>query len=196
MGVDGVVPIANASPSVLDAYMMSLFGLYVNAQTDNAAYESGSHPNFTMSPYQLENAVAQVAAEAIWMAGQFGAEGGGFSRSTGETSVMQYMLHWRLNINLAPSIVATLASLIAFILAIEVTGRTGTPRPGGSHTVKSASPLELLWLAAHMPGLTAGFKDVEKPTMNNLREAGMFNVCLKSNDAKVDDDLNKGLGVH
>ncbi|KAH7904351.1 hypothetical protein BJ138DRAFT_931006 [Hygrophoropsis aurantiaca] len=175
----------STSPSVLDAYMMSLFGLDVKAQAEYATQESSSNPNFTMRRYQLENAVAQIAAEAIWMAGQVGEEGGGFSRSTGETSVMQYILQWRLNINLVPLIIATLASFVAFVLAIEVTGRTGAHKPDESHTVKSASPLELLWLAAHMPGLTAGFRDVEKPTTNNLREAGMFDVCLTDNDDAV-----------
>ncbi|KAH7903079.1 hypothetical protein BJ138DRAFT_1120757, partial [Hygrophoropsis aurantiaca] len=78
-----------------------------------------------------------------------------------------------------------------------MTGRIGTHKPDGSHTVKSASPLELLWLAAHMPGLTTGFKDIEKPTMNNLREAGMFDVCLIGSDVKIlsDDDLNKDLAA-
>ncbi|KAH7903579.1 hypothetical protein BJ138DRAFT_117894 [Hygrophoropsis aurantiaca] len=175
---------------------MSLFGLDVNSQVDTAQFESSSNPDFTMSRYQLENAVARIAAEAIWMAGQLGEEGGGFSRVTGETSVMQYALQWRLNINLVPLIIATLASFIAFSLAIEVTGRTSAHKPNESHTVKSASPLELLWLAAHMPGLTAGFKDIEKPTMNNLREAGMFDVCLTGNDVKVlDDDHNEDLGA-
>ncbi|KAH7904204.1 hypothetical protein BJ138DRAFT_1119628 [Hygrophoropsis aurantiaca] len=188
--------IINSSPSVLDAYMMSLFGLNATADVNKSQYESSSNPNFTLGQYQLESAVAQIVAEAIWMAGQLGQEGGGFSRSTGETGVTQYLLQWRLNINLAPLIVATLASFIAFLLAIEMTGRIGTHKPDGSHTVKSASPLELLWLAAHMPGLTTGFKDIEKPTMNNLREAGMFDVCLIGSDVKIlsDDDLNKDLG--
>ncbi|KAH7904315.1 hypothetical protein BJ138DRAFT_1131009 [Hygrophoropsis aurantiaca] len=186
-----LTPILNASPSVLDAYMMSLFGLNADDQVENSHSESSSNPSFIMSRYQLENAVAQIAAEAIWMASQFGEGNGGFSRSIGETNVMQYTLQWQLNINLAPLITATLASFIAFVSAIEVTGRTDTHKPGGSHTVKSASPLELLWLAAHMPGLTTGFKDVEKPTMNNLREAGMFDVCLAGNDIKADDDFNK-----
>ncbi|KAH7903530.1 hypothetical protein BJ138DRAFT_1131324 [Hygrophoropsis aurantiaca] len=186
----------NSSPSILDAYLMSLLGLNATADAIDAWKESSSNPNVTLSPYQLENAVAKIAAEAIWMAGQLGGRDGGFSRSTSETSVMQYILQWRLNLNLAPLIVATLASFIAFILAIEMTGRIGTHKPDGSHTVKSASPLELLWLAAHMPGLTTGFKDIEKPTMNNLREAGMFDVCLIGSDVKIlsDDDLNKDLG--
>ncbi|KAH7905605.1 hypothetical protein BJ138DRAFT_1105846 [Hygrophoropsis aurantiaca] len=177
-------PTPSNVPSVLDVYAMSLFGLNANEQAYNAGLESSSNPSFTMSRYQLENAVAQISAEAVWMAGQVGDGDGGFSRSVGETSVMQYVLQWRLNINLVPTMIATLASFIAFILAIEVTGRgrTGTPKLDESHTVKSASPLELLWLAARMPGLTVGFKDVEEPTMNNLREAGMFDVCLTDND--------------
>ncbi|KAH7903448.1 hypothetical protein BJ138DRAFT_1107665 [Hygrophoropsis aurantiaca] len=156
-------------PMLLHRYWMRL---NVDNQIGNALTESSSNPDVTMSQYQMENVVAQIAAEAIWMAGQVGGGGGGFSRLVGETSIMQYTLQWRLNINLAPVMTGR--------------GRTGTHKPDGLHTVKSASPLELLWLAAHMPGLTAGFKDVERPTINNLREAGMFDVCMTDNDDATD----------
>ncbi|KAH7920745.1 hypothetical protein BV22DRAFT_1132840 [Leucogyrophana mollusca] len=193
-GAADLVSLANPGPSpsgslsVLDVYMMSLLGLNASAiVTGQTSYNSPStNPTFTLSPYQLESAIALMTAEAIWMAGQLGEGGGGFASSTGQTNVTQYTLQWRLNINLVPLIFATVASLASIILAVIMTGAPRARKTRTAPAIKSAGVLELLWLAVHLPDLREGLEAVEEPTVDNLRAAGMFDVCLADGIKAVD----------
>ena len=47
--------------------------------------------------------------------------------------------------------------------------------------------LETLWLEAHSEVLHERMLQVEDPTMNNLRVAGMFEVCLADDVREVVD---------
>lgn len=69
------------------------------------------------------------------------------------------------------------ASLILLIMVIWLTGiPSRTIRPRASIT--GTSVLETLWIAAHSQTLHEHMVEVEDPSVENLRKAGMFQVCL------------------
>ncbi|KIJ58816.1 hypothetical protein HYDPIDRAFT_33779 [Hydnomerulius pinastri MD-312] len=146
------------TPTGMDIYISSLLGINL---TDNLALsysQSSEGPRFTLSQNQLENAVSQMAAELIWLAGSANTGGGGFERTTGESSVTQQVLEWRLNINTTPICFASLASLIILVLGINI--------------------LQIIWLGSQTLALHGQLHSVQIPALDGLRAAGMFDVCL------------------
>ncbi|KAH7925015.1 hypothetical protein BV22DRAFT_1195502 [Leucogyrophana mollusca] len=199
------------SPTVLDVYFMESLGFNETVWSADTADTSGPIQNEATNVYadliplvsvgtveEFENSLSNMFALFIWIAGQFGGGdvGQGFQRSDGETTAVQPVLEWRLNINPIPVSsplskfstlifflgdlklsVAMAASLIALGLAAQMIRRTGH----GLHQdpkVQSFGVLELIWLAARVPALKEGMETVEDPTTENLRIAGMFDVCF------------------
>jgi uncharacterized protein YjeT (DUF2065 family) len=69
------------------------------------------------------------------------------------------------------------ASLVLFVLAFFFVGmppRRAYPRP----SINGVSVLETLWVAAHSRTIREHMTDVEEPSLDNLRKAGMFMIRL------------------
>ncbi|KAH7919916.1 hypothetical protein BV22DRAFT_838858 [Leucogyrophana mollusca] len=97
----------------------------------------------------------------------------------------------RLNINWIPLTFALSASIILFALAIQMT-HMGSKSPHKDNTIQNTGVLELVWLASRLPELRDGIGKVERPSVDNLRAAGTFDVLLAAVDegdlmAKDDD---------
>ncbi|KAH7925013.1 hypothetical protein BV22DRAFT_1065752 [Leucogyrophana mollusca] len=167
------------TPSELDVIMMQ--SLSFN-ETVYSANHGGDVPNVNPEPIPLvsigdagdfEDALTSVLASSIWAAGQLGVGGGGgFPRSLGEAVMSQQVLEWRLHLS-----VALAASLIGLVLVVQMIGLAGR-RSQQEPVVKSAGVLEFIWLAVRMPTLKQGMEGLEDPTAENLRPAGMFDVCF------------------
>ena len=69
------------------------------------------------------------------------------------------------------------ASLLLFILAFFLVGMP--PRPACARpSINGVSVLETLWVAVHSRAIREHMADIEKPSLDNLRKAGMFMICL------------------
>ena len=69
------------------------------------------------------------------------------------------------------------ASLVLFMLAFFFIGMP--PRHAYAHpSISGVSTLETLWVAAHSQTIHEHMADVEVPSLDNLRKAGMFMICL------------------
>ncbi|KAH7904516.1 hypothetical protein BJ138DRAFT_1237178, partial [Hygrophoropsis aurantiaca] len=183
--------------STLVRYLMQLLGM--NSSQINAAensippqYSSNITPTFTLSMDQMENAVSEVLAQAIWTAGLLGEVGGGFNCSSGSAEITKMVLEMRLNVSREKLSFALSSSVILFAITIRLTciGIEGSPK---NNTVENMGVLELIWLASRSPELRFGVSDVERPSVDNLRAAGMFEVCLASMDG---GDLEDKTGEH
>ncbi|KAF9219704.1 hypothetical protein BS17DRAFT_769774 [Gyrodon lividus] len=131
-------------------------------------------------PYQLEQAITQVAAEIMWLAGQAGESRGGFQRTSGESQVTQLVTQWRLNVNTIPVLFASTASVVLFVVGFFLVGRP----PRRSTSVSGVSVLETLWIAAHSQALYERMVDIDDPSLDNLRTAGMFGICIADVNAE------------
>ncbi|KAF8126278.1 hypothetical protein EV363DRAFT_1224592 [Boletus edulis] len=113
----------------------------------------------------------------IWIGGQLGPSQGGFERTVGESQVMQVVTMWRLNINKVPVILASVASLVLFIMVIWLT-EVPSRIPHPSASITGISVLEILWVVSHSQTLHEHMIEIEDPSLDNLRQAGMFQISL------------------
>ena len=51
----------------LRSYMMSLLGLDLSSANASSSSQSSANPSVALSPWQLENAIAQTAARFLWL---------------------------------------------------------------------------------------------------------------------------------
>ncbi|KAF8557204.1 hypothetical protein OG21DRAFT_379431 [Imleria badia] len=96
---------------------------------------------------------------------------------TGRSPVTQVVTEWRLNINAVPVAFASGASLSLFILAFFFVGmppKAACP----SQSINGLSVLETLWVAVQSQTIHEHMTDMEKPSLDNLRKAGMFMIQL------------------
>jgi len=168
---------------------MSLVGLNLTAQWSQ--YSSNWLPpisNATLTPDKLESAVAQAAAQLIWIAGQIGSSNGGFDIGNGTADAIQEIIALRLNVNFLPLMFAASASVIMLGLALYMT------RADASHDTQTVIPntgaLQLLWLGRHSVPIHDFLEGVEDPTDVNLRRAGMVDVCFAKPTSDEEDQLS------
>lgn len=166
-----------SEPSIADEYIMSSVGL--NLAAESFAQESGGYPlsNFTLSPDKLETVVAQVTAQLIWTAGRIGTSNGGFDYGSGTAYVDEQIISLRLNINLLPLLFAISASVIMTTLALYMTRAFDTSSDIQA-IIPNTGALQLLWMGHHSAPVNDVLDDVEHPTEDNLRRAGMIDVCF------------------
>ncbi|KAG1786331.1 uncharacterized protein HD556DRAFT_1537271 [Suillus plorans] len=163
--------------SVADEYIMSLVGL--NLTEEYTQFRDGAYPisNFTLSPDELEFAVARAAAQLIWLAGQMGTANGGIDPGNGTAYVNEEFIALRLNINLLPLAFAASASVIMLGLALHMT-RAFHASHDSQAAISNIGVLQLLWLGHRSASINEVLEDVQHPTEANLRRAGMIDVCL------------------
>ncbi|KAF8123885.1 hypothetical protein EV363DRAFT_1545912, partial [Boletus edulis] len=132
---------------------------------------------YTLPPNQLEQSFEQLVAAMIWIAGELGPSQGGFMQTQGQSPVTQVITEWRLNINTIPVVFASGASLVLLILAFLLAGIPAKyAHPHSS--INGVSMLETLWIAAHSRTIREHMADIEEPSLDNLRKAGMFTIRL------------------
>ncbi|KIJ64324.1 hypothetical protein HYDPIDRAFT_28768 [Hydnomerulius pinastri MD-312] len=171
-------PTSGVAPSLIDKYgLFSAETTFINScKLYYDTYDSNTTSAPSLSRSRMEAAVAQVAAEIIWMGVQYGPSAGGFPSVTLEGQYQQQELKWRLNINLLPLLFATIGSLIMLALSLILTGAFSEQRH--RPLTSSASVLEAFWLGARSRSLCDPFESVMRPTDKELRSAGMFDVHL------------------
>lgn len=186
---------ANSEPSIADEYIMSLLGL--NLAAESLAQESGGYPlsNFTLSPDKLETVVAQVTAQLIWTAGRIGTSNGGFDYGSGTAYVDEQIISLRLNINRLPLLFAISASVIMTTLALYMT-RAFDASSDIQAIIPNTGALQLLWMGHHSAPVNEVLDDVEHPTEDNLRRAGMIDVCFAktTSDGTETEELRGSTG--
>ncbi|KAF8123873.1 hypothetical protein EV363DRAFT_1178868, partial [Boletus edulis] len=131
----------------------------------------------TLPPNQLEQTLEQLVAAMIWIAGELGPSQGGFMQTQGQSPVTQVITEWRLNINTIPVVFASGASLVLLILAFLLVGIPAKDAHPCS-SINGVSVLETLWIAAHSRTIREHMADIEEPSLDNLRKAGMFTIRL------------------
>ncbi|KAF8552335.1 hypothetical protein OG21DRAFT_151999 [Imleria badia] len=168
----------------LDVYIMEEVG--INATNSALTTASGTPPAVTLDRYQFENAVSQIAAQLIWLAGHMNA---GFQPAYGTSEVTDTIVQLQLNINIIPLSFATGASVALFLLLFYLVGVT-SPR---SVAVSSLGVLETLWLESHSQRIHERMVEVDDPSLDNLRRVGMFKVCLADElGARKESDEQEG----
>ncbi|KAG1836969.1 hypothetical protein DFJ58DRAFT_864015, partial [Suillus subalutaceus] len=167
-----------SEPSIVDESIMTLVGLNLEAQYIQSSTNWDQVPvsNFTLSQDKLEAAIAQTVAQVTWMAGRMN---GGIQPGEGMTLAYEEVTALRLNITLLPLLFATSASVIMLGLALYTTRAFHASR-NTQAPISNAGALQLLWLGYHSASVHKALQDVEHPTEDNLRRAGMLDVCFAS----------------
>ncbi|KIK33838.1 hypothetical protein CY34DRAFT_110514 [Suillus luteus UH-Slu-Lm8-n1] len=162
-------------------YIMSLIGLSLQYQYDQWANNQAPIANFTLRPDQLEVAIAKTVAQLIWMAGHMGSESsdGGMQPGEGVALVSEDVVALRLNITLLPLLFATSASVIMLGLALYTTGAFDASHSSRA-SISNTGVLQFLWLGYYSASVHEALQDVEHPMEDNLRRAGMIDVCFAS----------------
>ncbi|KAG1733543.1 hypothetical protein EDB19DRAFT_1216323 [Suillus lakei] len=179
-------------PSIADGYIMSLVGLNLTDQYERYLDDAPPIANFTLGPDKLELAVAKVAAQLIWTAGRMGTANGGLQPGNGIANVNEELIALRLNINLLPLSFAASASVIMLGLALHMTRAFDTSR-NSQAAIPNIGVLQLLWLGHRSASINEVLEDVEHPTEDNLRRAGMIDVCLTKTTS---DEEELGSSTH
>ncbi|EIW82819.1 hypothetical protein CONPUDRAFT_151876 [Coniophora puteana RWD-64-598 SS2] len=178
------------SISLLDYYLMYDLGIWNNTPsvllTPGIIPSFPPDPSFTLDLQALQSGLAKNVAGLLWTAGQL--TDGGYTPDIGAADVHQDVLAWRLNINLLPLLFAFFASLIMLVLAVYIAG----VRTHDDPAVRGAGILEMLWLADRLPPLRQRLDGVAEPTVDNLRAAGMFEVCLAEKFREASGVVAKG----
>ncbi|KAF8132803.1 hypothetical protein EV363DRAFT_1259252 [Boletus edulis] len=147
------------------------------SMSTNVSVAAQNNSPYILAPNQLEQSIEQLVAAKIWMSGQIGPSQGGFQQINGQSPVTQVITEWRLNVNAVPVIFASGASLVLLILGFLLVGmppRFARHRP----SINGVSVLETLWIAAHSRTICEHMADIEQPSLDNLRKAGMFTIRL------------------
>ncbi|KAG1840624.1 hypothetical protein F4604DRAFT_1832186 [Suillus subluteus] len=167
-----------SEPSIVDEYIMSLVGLNLSAQYIQWDYDEPPVSNFTLTPDNLNAAVAQTIAQVTWIAGRLGlaSNGGATGVKPGQGMALIYEEVTALRLNL---LFATSASVIMLGLTLHTTGAIRASR-NNQAPVTNIGALQLLWLGHHSASVHKALQDVEHPTEANLRRAGMLDVCFAS----------------
>ncbi|OAX34709.1 hypothetical protein K503DRAFT_803379 [Rhizopogon vinicolor AM-OR11-026] len=169
------------------AYIMSLVGLNLTAQV-NRSLSGPPISTFILTPDKLEAAIAQAAAQIMWI-GQLGTSNGGVDIGDGMADAVQEIIALRLSVNLLPLLFAASASVMMLGLALYMT-RTSDASHHTQATIPNTGALQLMWLGHHSSPVHEVLDDVNRPTETNLRRAGMIDVCFANAISDEEDRLS------
>ncbi|KAG2748778.1 hypothetical protein P692DRAFT_20734414, partial [Suillus brevipes Sb2] len=111
-------------------------------------------------------------------AGRMGSDGA-IQPGEGMALVSENVIALRLNITLLPLLFATSASVIMLGLALHTTRAFGASHSSRAF-VSNTGVLQFLWLGYYSASVHDALQDVEHPTEDNLRRAGMIDICFAS----------------
>ncbi|KAF8123886.1 hypothetical protein EV363DRAFT_1271860 [Boletus edulis] len=184
--------------SVVDLYLNKLVGI---PWVLGSATTAEMLPSIALGSKQLEDSIAQIAAEFIWLASTF-ATGEGIQQIEGKSEITNLVLELRLNVNMTPTILGLFTSIILFvIMAWMLHG----PYPKVSKRgITSPSILELMWISAHSTTFQGFMTRVHNSIPDQLRiEGTKTEVCLLNLDIGTtklyrdeDNNLKSGSTVY
>ncbi|KAK0444997.1 uncharacterized protein EV420DRAFT_1572881 [Desarmillaria tabescens] len=137
--------------------------------------------------HDLENSLASATAASYWAA--LYTKSGGMKDSdpsnaangnykvaaAAGNATMEYQhTVMRLTINLTPLLMGQVASILLFILVWCLIGRPVRSDSG----IETVGLLQIVWFIHQRPELQRIIADVDRPTIENLRKAGMVNMSL------------------
>ncbi|KAF8417544.1 hypothetical protein L210DRAFT_3767241 [Boletus edulis BED1] len=162
---------------IVDLYLNNLLGI---PWVLGSATTAEMLPSIALGSKQLEDSIAQIAAELIWLASTF-ATGEGIQQIEGKSPITNLVLELRLNVNMTPTILGLLTSIILFvIMAWMLHG----PYPKVSKRgITSPSILELMWISAHSTTFQGFMTRINTSIPDQLRiEGTKTEVCLLNLD--------------
>ncbi|KAJ8580341.1 hypothetical protein M405DRAFT_61577 [Rhizopogon salebrosus TDB-379] len=178
-----------SKPSIADEYIMSLAGLHLRAQYLQFSNSATPISNATLALETLEGAIAQAAAQLVWIAGQIGSSNEGLDMGNGMADTQQEIIALRLNVNGIPLMFVVSASVILLGLALHTT-RAFDPSHDSQPAIPNTGVLQLLWLGHHSSPVHEVLEDVTHPMDANLRRAGMIDVCFAKKISDEEDQLS------
>ncbi|KAG0699606.1 hypothetical protein DFH29DRAFT_935987 [Suillus ampliporus] len=181
-GYNFFYPDGISEPSITDEYIMSLLGLNLTAEYYQYTSDHPPVSTFVLSPDKLGAAIAQVAAQCMWIASQIGISNGGFQLGDGMAYVNEDMLALRLNVGLSFAISASVIMMVSALCLTRAFHTSNDSQASIAHT----GALQLMWLGHHSASVNEVLEDVEHPTETNLRRAGMIDVYFAK--TIVDED--------
>ncbi|EIW83816.1 hypothetical protein CONPUDRAFT_70756 [Coniophora puteana RWD-64-598 SS2] len=150
----------------LDSYLTQAIGSanqYNNTSEVALFGEQQNPPSINLTVSALESALSHMVAGMVWIAGQSGSKG--FTRESGETWMeAQYQYN-----------IMTVASIVMLAAELAITGFKGKK----DTVLRGTGILDVLWLTAKLPSLSDHMMDIDMPTSDALRAAGMHKVCLE-----------------
>ncbi|KAK0444035.1 hypothetical protein EV421DRAFT_2035066 [Armillaria borealis] len=172
--------------TVVEQFVMEDLGLH------STLLDSPVRPAPQIALHDLENSISSATAASYWAA--LYAKAGGLkdddpynianvnnfavNAMSGNATITYPYTATRLNINLLPLLVGLGASIGLFLLAFRL---TGTPIVGDSG-IDTIGVLQILWLMRTRPDLQRIISDVDEPSTDILREAGMVNTSMHVHD--------------
>ncbi|PBK88744.1 hypothetical protein ARMGADRAFT_355974 [Armillaria gallica] len=175
-------PEACAPFTVIEQFVLEDLGLYPVLL--DSPVKSGSK---VITLHDLENSLASATAASYWAA--LYTTGGGMkdndpSHATNNNykvaaaagnATMQYTYTvMQLTTNLAPLLMGQVGSILLFILVWCLVGRPVRSESG----IGTVDLLQIVWFMHARPELQRIIADVDMPTVEHLRKAGMVNTSL------------------
>ncbi|KAF8552853.1 hypothetical protein OG21DRAFT_1326343 [Imleria badia] len=134
-----------AKITAFNAYVKSVLGMGLSSCNGTSLAQYTGTPSL-LTRGQVESVVSQIATEFIWLAGELGNAGGGFNRQTEES---HHGIH----------------------IAVEVEYQSFATRPAA---VSAPGVLEIMWLGSRSRVLRDHLRDMQNPSVDNLRASSMF----------------------
>ncbi|KAJ7192332.1 hypothetical protein GGX14DRAFT_595899 [Mycena pura] len=144
--------------------------------------------------HDIENALSNLLASVFWAGGnvhlsplaiqsQFGSVNLP-NVSAGNATVQQVVSAARLNISLPAVSIGLAGSILLLVLIGWISIGTNNSNP----PLARLGLLQIIWIFEHHPELHEILEQVDDPTDDNLRSAGMVNVCLAAAFASEERD--------
>ncbi|KAJ7192919.1 hypothetical protein GGX14DRAFT_593755 [Mycena pura] len=172
-----------------DFFMLSDLGLAVRGINNTEAAQSITLASF-------EASLAKLLASMFWILGHveasysltsLGSNTQTFTTVTtlvkGQTIAQEIFSQARLNSNIVATACGLAASTILLLISLQYLQFRSDSRDGVR--IDGTELLHGIWLYRHHPELATLMEDVENPTNENLRTAGMHQSVLKANDDGV-----------
>ncbi|KAK0494038.1 hypothetical protein EDD18DRAFT_1403012 [Armillaria luteobubalina] len=172
--------------TVIEQFVMEDLGLH------STLLDSPVRPAPQIALHDLENSVSSATAASYWAA--LYAKAGGLkdddpynianvnnfavNAMSGNATITYPYTATRLNINLLPLLAGLGVSIGLLLLAFRL---TGAPIVGDSG-IDTIGVLQILWLMRTRPDLQRIISDVDEPSTDNLREAGMVKTSMHVHD--------------
>ncbi|KAJ6479803.1 hypothetical protein C8R45DRAFT_1006019 [Mycena sanguinolenta] len=133
--------------------------------------------------HDVENAMANVIASIFWTLGHPAADNPQHEVSVvlgkGQGLVTEFLSEIRPDLSIAAIMAGLVASLFLTIISLRfINFRADTASTGNDHEIDGMGFLQAIWLFRHHPELEITLEQVEDPTDDNLRRAGMVHIRL------------------
>ncbi|KAF8841656.1 hypothetical protein BDN67DRAFT_966913 [Paxillus ammoniavirescens] len=181
----------HCTTSLLNLQLSNMLGLKINPNSYVINGQIGNITNFEKSNTtlrELEDQLSILAAQVVWTFGHINKTNPHSASNTfhreGEAKVLQTVLRSRLNVNLIPVSVGLSMSVMLFVFAYILT-RYAAPAED-VFTPDNVGILQSLWLFSRQQGVQEALDEVDEPSEDQLRKAGLVDVRGINNDDMMD----------